>query len=67
MGEPIALTERQQQVVDMIRSDNNISLRALAGQMKINRSALDKHIEALKEKGVLKRIGGTRGHWQVQQ
>jgi predicted HTH transcriptional regulator len=34
-------------------------------KLKINESAVLKHINVLKKKGVLTRIGGTRGHWQV--
>jgi restriction endonuclease Mrr len=26
-----------------------------------------KHIKSLKEKGILKRIGGTRGRWEVKE
>lgn len=65
IGEPINLTERQTHIVGLIQTNNKISLRELARQLDINRSALDKHIDALKEKGVLKRVGGTRGHWEV--
>jgi len=37
----------------------------MAQQLKINESAIKKHLESLKNKGALKRIGGTRGYWQV--
>ncbi len=38
----------------------------MAQQLKINESAIQtKHLESLKNKGALKRIGGTRGYWQV--
>ena len=49
----------------MIKSDNKISYRAIAKKLKINDSAVDKHMNVLKEKGVLKRVGGTRGYWEV--
>jgi len=34
--------------------------------MKINESAVLKHIEILKEKGYIERVGGTRGFWKVK-
>ena len=35
--------------------------------MKINESALLKHIDQLKEKGYIVRVGGTRGHWEISK
>ena len=64
-GGLINLTPRQNEVLEIIESDPRISIKAIAKELKINRSAVDKHISALKNKGVLKRIGGTRGHWEV--
>jgi len=49
----------------LIENDTQISKRQFAQFLKINHSAVDKHIEYLKSKGVLERIGGTRGYWQV--
>jgi ATP-dependent DNA helicase RecG len=56
------LTERQKEV---IKQDNKISYRAIAQQLNINESAVLKHIEILKDKGFIERIGGTRGYWKV--
>jgi len=59
IGGAMELTARQ--------SDNKISYRAIAKKLNINDSAVDKHIKTLKEKGALKRVGGTRGYWEVQE
>lgn len=67
IGGPISLTERQKEVLELIRANPAISRRALAKELNINPSAVTKHLDALKDKGVLKRIGGTRGHWQVTE
>lgn len=64
-GGSIQLTRRQNEILSLIEKDNQISKRQLAQILKINHSAVDKHIESLKSKGVLEKIGGTRGHWQV--
>jgi ATP-dependent DNA helicase RecG len=37
----------------------------MAQALNINRSAIDKHIATLKNKGLLERIGGTRGYWKI--
>ncbi len=39
--------------------------KELERYLSINRSAILKHINNLKNKGVLKRVGGTRGYWEV--
>ena len=46
--------------------DHKISYRVIAQKLGINESAVKKHLNNLKEKGVLKRIGGTRGHWETK-
>lgn len=60
------LTGRQTTVLQIIKSNNKISYRAIAEQMNINESAVLKHVEILKEKGYIERIGGTRGNWKVK-
>ena len=65
MGGSIQLTDRQRDILNLIRQDNKISRKALSNLLDVAESAVQKHIEALKEKGVIKRIGGTRGWWEV--
>ncbi len=59
------LTIRQKEIIEIIKPNNKISYRAIAEKLKINGSAVKKHLNTLKEKGLLKRIGGTRGHWEI--
>jgi ATP-dependent DNA helicase RecG len=59
------LTDRQKEVLAIIKQDNKISYRAIADKLKINESAVSKHIELLKEKGHIERVGDTRGYWKV--
>ena len=65
IGGSIDLTERQVEILSLIQNEPKISKKRISETLKINLSAMDKHISSLKEKGVLKRIGGTRGHWEV--
>ncbi len=55
------LTERQIKVLQLIQANLSISRRELAEKLGINQSAIQKHLEALKEKGILKRVGGAKG------
>lgn len=65
IGGPIELTERQEEIIDLIEKDSKISLRKIAKTLNINNSAVQEHLNALKKKGVLERVGGTRGYWKV--
>ena len=59
------ITESQRSVLLLIQNKPQISRQELAKELQINPSAVQKHIENLKAQGVIERIGGTRGYWQV--
>ncbi|HZJ98296.1 MAG TPA: winged helix-turn-helix transcriptional regulator [Oligella sp.] len=59
------LTERQQAVLSLLESDPTISRQAIVASLGINASAVQKHLVKLKELGIIERVGGTRGYWQV--
>lgn len=59
------LTLRQKEILKMIASDNRISRSGIAEVLHINESSIQKHLNHLKEKEYLERIGGTRGYWKV--
>ena len=65
MKSAIELTEKQKKLIEVIQNNPKLPYRSIAVKLKINESAVLKHINVLKKKGVLTRIGGTRGHWQV--
>lgn len=65
IGSQIKLTERQKEVLELIYKNNYLSRKQLSEALKVNVSAAQKHIDALKEKGLIKREGGTRGHWKI--
>lgn len=60
------LTLRQKEILKMIASDSRISRSGIAEVLHINESAIQKHLNNLKEKGFLERIGGTRGYWEIK-
>lgn len=61
------LTERQQKILVLIQRNPKVSYRSLAEQLGINQSALQKHLNHLKDAGWLERIGGTRGYWAIKK
>ena len=67
IGGAIDLTDRQKEVLELIEEENTISYKALAEKLGINESAVGKHIEVLKEKKVIERVGGTRGYWRIKK
>lgn len=70
MGGPIGgpieeLTDRQKEVLHLIKENNRLTKRRLAEKLSINISAAQGHLETLKEKRIIERIGGTRGYWKI--
>ena len=64
--ENIILTEKQQQVLELIINNSSISRREIAAAMKIKEGIVIKHLEALKRKGVIERIGSNfGGQWKI--
>lgn len=60
------LTLRQKQVLEIIKEFPAISYREVAQRMGINHSAVQRHFENLKKKGLIKRIGPAKGgYWHV--
>ena len=66
IGGSIELTDRQREILGIIAEKSKISYRELAKVLEINESAVKKHLDSLKNKGALERIGGTRGYWKVK-
>jgi len=60
------LTERQEEILNLIEQNNKISRKQLSEILNINPSAIQKHINKLKQKGFLKRIGPAKGgYWEI--
>lgn len=52
-------------ILKRMREDAKISATKLALELSLSQTAIEKHIKQLREAGQIKRVGGTRGHWQV--
>jgi len=60
------LTKKQTKVVQIIEGNPRISRKELALKLGINESAVQKHIENLKKKEAIRRIGPAKGgHWEI--
>lgn len=60
------LTTRQIDVLKLIHKNPNITIEGIPSALEVNPSAIQRHLKKLKDKGVIKRKGGTRGYWEIQ-
>ena len=59
------LSPRKKQILWLMNEKRNISIHELAEKMKINHSAVQKHIESLKKEKILQRSGPKRGGFWI--
>ena len=60
------LVESQQRILMLIKENPRISKREMADCIGISTTAIDKNIVALKDKGLLQRIGSDKaGYWAL--
>ena len=52
-------------ILVMLNNDNKITIRNLADQLGINKSAVQKQLKRLQDNGYITRVGGRGGYWQV--
>ncbi len=61
------LNDRQKKILRLIQKNPLISRRELADKLKINQSAIQKHIQKLKHQKLLRRAGAAKGgHWELK-
>ena len=48
-------------ILDLISKDNSISITQLSTTTNITRSTIQKHIDNLKDKGIIRRDGASKG------
>ncbi len=60
------MTSKQRAVLDLIRQNPFASRKELSEKLGINESAVQKHLDALKKKEAINRVGPDKGgHWEV--
>lgn len=61
-------SETTEKILQLIKNNPKISRSELCDELKINPSAIQKHIEKLKKANVIERIGGAKGgEWRVNK
>ncbi len=70
LGEKLGekLGETQQNIIKLMQNNPKIAITALAVELGISTTAIEKHIKTLKDKNIIQRIGGAKGgHWEVEK
>ncbi|WP_262363743.1 RNA-binding domain-containing protein [Aliarcobacter cryaerophilus] len=68
LGEKLGekLGETQQNIIKLMQNNPKIAITALAVELGISTTAIEKHIKTLKDKNIIQRIGGAKGgHWEI--
>lgn len=64
LGEKLGETERR--ILRIIHRNRRVSIRELAQTIDISKTAVDKNLKKLKNKGILRRVGPDKGgYWEV--
>lgn len=60
------LPVEQRKICEILLADDHVSIRKIAELLGIRKNTVDKQLTALKNKGMVRREGGTRGVWRVR-
>ena len=64
----VVLNECDQKILSRMKENSNITVHELSGQIGVGTTTVTKHIRALREKGILKRIGSKKnGQWVIEE
>jgi len=62
----IYLTELEDEIFKQIQIDNHITFENIARNLSISRNTVKEYVDKLKNKRVLRRVGGRKGgHWEI--
>lgn len=59
------LTDRQKEVLILIKENNKISRKEIAHKLGIAESAVQKHLKALTDAKIMERVGTKNGYWKI--
>ena len=61
-------SDKEQRVLKLLMEDPGFTSVQIADQLNVSRVSVTKYLKALKEKGVISRIGSDRkGYWKINQ
>jgi Predicted transcriptional regulator containing an HTH domain and an uncharacterized domain shared with the mammalian protein Schlafen len=62
----LELNENQRKILLLIDENSTISRKEISKKLNINQSAIQKHMDVLKKRGFIKRVGPAKGgHWEI--
>ncbi len=62
------ITERQQLILNIIKSDDRITVQLMTEKLKVSEKTIRRELSNLQEKGVLVREGGRKsGKWVIAE
>lgn len=70
LGEKLGegLGETQVKIISLMSKDNKITIPLLSKKIGISTTAIEKHINRLKKKGIIDRKGGAKGgYWKIKR
>ncbi len=59
------LTDNQMMIVQMMKNNQKVSAKKLAEEIGISVRKIEENIFKLKKLDIIKRVGSTRGYWEV--
>jgi ATP-dependent DNA helicase RecG len=60
------VTEGESEILFLISQNSRITQIEIAAKLGVSRKTVSARIKALKEKGLIRRVGSdTKGHWEV--
>ena len=60
------LVQSQQEILRLIEANPKISKKAMAKNIGISTTAIDKHIQSLRKNNIIRRVGSDRsGYWEL--
>ena len=57
--------DKDAMVLNAIARNPQLTVRQLAANLPISKATVERVLKSLQNKGLLRRLGGTRGHWEV--
>ncbi|MEA1879871.1 MAG: Fic family protein, partial [Campylobacterota bacterium] len=61
------LTDNQVSIMENIKRNSKVSAVKLSEIVGISKRKIEENLAKLKELNMIKRVGGTRGHWEIKE
>lgn len=63
----IPLSETESALIALVRQQPTMTLQDLASHLKLKKGGIRYHIDKLKDRGILRRVGAKSGYWEITQ